>query len=266
MSLIKWKDVIYPDFSVYATTSWAETEIAELQSSIDLKCDTTTFTTLATAIDNDLGVINTTLSSKADSTTTQSALDAKQATLVSGTNIKTVLGQDLLGTGNIVPAGLTFTGAVTASYDGTTATTVNIPSNPTRVKSLFTGSLDLAASGTAYTPAVSATAISTQSNATIKAHLTFLPDSGTFLLSTLLNLIVNTLSQGVTCEFLVNGTVVDTKSGQINRSGRSCSMVFETCQNLTAADVVTIRLTPTFTSGADLEIPASVSANFITIS
>ena len=46
-------------------------------------------------------VDNTSDLSKPISTATQTALDGKQATLVSGTNIKTVNGQSLLGSGNI---------------------------------------------------------------------------------------------------------------------------------------------------------------------
>jgi len=46
-------------------------------------------------------VDNTSDTDKPVSTATQSALDAKQATLVSGTNIKTINSQSLLGSGNI---------------------------------------------------------------------------------------------------------------------------------------------------------------------
>lgn len=68
-----------------------------------------------------------------------SALATKQATLVSGTNIKTVGGNSVLGTGDIPfptvtiptklpnPFALTFTGAATGDYDGSAAKTVNIP-------------------------------------------------------------------------------------------------------------------------------------------
>ena len=46
-------------------------------------------------------VDNTSDANKPVSTATQTALNAKQATLVSGTNIKTIEGQSLLGSGNI---------------------------------------------------------------------------------------------------------------------------------------------------------------------
>lgn len=48
------------------------------------------------------GTITGTLSAQAD---LQAALDAKQATLVSGTNIKTVNGNSLVGAGDVVISG-----------------------------------------------------------------------------------------------------------------------------------------------------------------
>jgi hypothetical protein len=50
-------------------------------------------------------VDNTSDANKPVSTATQSALDAKQATLVSGTNIKTINNESLLGSGNITISG-----------------------------------------------------------------------------------------------------------------------------------------------------------------
>ena len=50
-------------------------------------------------------VNNTSDANKPISSATQTALDAKQASLVSGTNIKTVNGQTILGTGNITVSG-----------------------------------------------------------------------------------------------------------------------------------------------------------------
>lgn len=50
-------------------------------------------------------VDNTSDANKPVSTATQSALDAKQATLVSGTNIKTVNNTSLLGSGNVAVSG-----------------------------------------------------------------------------------------------------------------------------------------------------------------
>lgn len=46
-------------------------------------------------------VNNTSDAAKPVSTATQTALDAKQATLVSGTNIKTINGSSVLGAGNL---------------------------------------------------------------------------------------------------------------------------------------------------------------------
>lgn len=54
------------------------------------------------ALDN---VDNTSDANKPVSIATQAALDAKQATLVSGTNLKTVNGNSLLGSGNLVTTG-----------------------------------------------------------------------------------------------------------------------------------------------------------------
>lgn len=50
-------------------------------------------------------VDNTTDANKPISTATQTALDAKQNTLISGTNIKTVNGNSLLGSGNVAISG-----------------------------------------------------------------------------------------------------------------------------------------------------------------
>lgn len=64
----------------------------------------TTFKTALTLVKGDVGlgsVDNTSDASKPVSTATQTALDLKQATLVSGTNIKTINGSTLLGSGNL---------------------------------------------------------------------------------------------------------------------------------------------------------------------
>jgi hypothetical protein len=50
-------------------------------------------------------VDNTSDADKPVSTATQTALNAKQATLVSGTNIKTINNESLLGSGNITISG-----------------------------------------------------------------------------------------------------------------------------------------------------------------
>ena len=71
-------------------------------------------------------VDNTTDLSKPISTLTQTALDAKQATLVSGTNIKTVNSNSMLGSGNMIMAvpALQFGSSYTKEWNGsiTTAT------------------------------------------------------------------------------------------------------------------------------------------------
>lgn len=77
-----------------------------------------------------LGLVdNTADADKPVSTATQAALDAKQATLVSGTNIKTVNGNSLLGSGDLTISGggggeITLTGAVTGTGTGTVETTL----------------------------------------------------------------------------------------------------------------------------------------------
>lgn len=58
-------------------------------------------------------VDNTADSAKPVSTAQQTALNAKQATLVSGSNIKTVNGTSLLGSGNVVTGDVTLSGVQT---------------------------------------------------------------------------------------------------------------------------------------------------------
>lgn len=83
-----------------------------------------------------LGLVdNTADANKPVSTATQAALDAKQAILVSGTSIKTVNGNSLLGSGDLTISGggggeITLTGAVTGTGTGTVATTLaTVPVN-----------------------------------------------------------------------------------------------------------------------------------------
>jgi hypothetical protein len=67
-------------------------------------------------------VDNTTDANKPISTLTQTALNAKQATLVSGTNIKTVNGTTLLGSGDlVVSGGGGGSGDLTLTYSAKTA-------------------------------------------------------------------------------------------------------------------------------------------------
>lgn len=84
------------------------------------------------------GTSNTAVMSQ--NATTQ-ALSAKQATLVSGTNLKTINGQSLLGAGNVdvsggggtTDAGLKYIGKATLSYSGGTKSFEENPSTWVRV-------------------------------------------------------------------------------------------------------------------------------------
>lgn len=60
-------------------------------------------------------VDNTSDANKPISTATQTALDAKQATLVSGTNIKTINGSSVLGSGDLVVSGSAAWGSITGT-------------------------------------------------------------------------------------------------------------------------------------------------------
>lgn len=63
---------------------------------------------------------NTSDASKPVSTATQTALDAKQATLVSATNIKTINGSTVLGSGDLVVGGAVAWGGVTGTLSNQT--------------------------------------------------------------------------------------------------------------------------------------------------
>ncbi len=65
-------------------------------------------------------VDNTSDANKPVSTATQTALDAKQATLVSATNIKTINGGSVLGSGDLVVAGAAAWGSVTGTLSNQT--------------------------------------------------------------------------------------------------------------------------------------------------
>ena len=83
-------------------------------------------------------VDNTSDASKPISTLTQTALDGKQATLVSATNIKTVNGNTLLGSGDIVVGGgatsSTSGVAATPTASGTVTVTHNLGRTPTIIR------------------------------------------------------------------------------------------------------------------------------------
>jgi hypothetical protein len=83
-------------------------------SAVETKKITPTALKTALALNN---VDNTTDANKPVSSATQTALDAKQATLVSGTNIKTINSTSILGSGNISVAPATAINA-TAVADG----------------------------------------------------------------------------------------------------------------------------------------------------
>lgn len=83
------------NFMVAASSAWASRTPAQAKTSLAL-------------VKGDVGlgnVDNTSDANKPVSTATQTALDAKQATLVSGTNIKTINGSTVLGSGDLVVAG-----------------------------------------------------------------------------------------------------------------------------------------------------------------
>ena len=129
-------------------------------------------------------VDNTSDANKPLSTATQTALDAKQNTLVSGTNIKTVNSNNLLGSGNISVGtvtsvggtgtvnGITLTGTVTSSGNLTLGGTLSGVS----LSSQVSGTLLIANGGTgATTDATARTAL----GATVRGANTFiLPDIG----------------------------------------------------------------------------------------
>lgn len=91
-------------------------------------------TGVVTLVKADVGlssVDNTSDAAKPISTATQNALDAKQSSLVSGTNIKTVNGTSLLGSGNIQIAGGSsdLTAVTTSIIPATTGNTVKTLGN-----------------------------------------------------------------------------------------------------------------------------------------
>jgi len=110
---------------------------------------------------NDVGlsnVDNTSDLSKPISTLTQTALNAKQATLVSGTNIKTVNGTTLLGSGDLVITG--GSGTVT-SVNATGANGVSVSGGPiTTSGSLTIGLGAITPTSVASTGAVTGTNLS----------------------------------------------------------------------------------------------------------
>jgi hypothetical protein len=106
-------------------------------------------------------VDNTSDANKPVSAATQTALDSKQATLVSGTNIKTVGGQDLLGSGNVAVGDVTGQASSVdnelALFSGTggktikRATTTGMLKATSGVIAAATAGTDFVAPGTATT-------------------------------------------------------------------------------------------------------------------
>lgn len=135
------------------STAWGNipgtlSDQTDLQTALNAKVSTTrtvngqalsSNVTIAKADIADLtNVDNTTDLNKPISTATQTALNAKQVTLVSGTNIKSVNGQTLLGSGDLAISGAswgTITGTLSSQSDLNTALGLKAPlASPT-----FTG-------------------------------------------------------------------------------------------------------------------------------
>jgi hypothetical protein len=99
------------DLSGFATTSALTTGLAGKENTITAGTTSQywrgdkTFQTLNKTAVGLANVDNTSDLSKPISTATQTALNTKQDTLVSGTNIKTINSESLLGSGNIVISG-----------------------------------------------------------------------------------------------------------------------------------------------------------------
>lgn len=115
----RWTGSVYTEISASAAMTWGAiggtlSNQTDLQTALNGKENTITsgttsqyfrgdktFQTLDKSAVGLSNVDNTSDASKPISTATQTALNAKQDTLVSGTNIKTLEGQSLLGSGNI---------------------------------------------------------------------------------------------------------------------------------------------------------------------
>lgn len=121
-------------------------------------------TTAAAGVTATWGAIAGTLS---DQTDLSLALGSKQTLLVSGTNIKTVNGSSLLGSGNLVTPSGTVTSASVVTANGFAGSVANPTTTPaitlsTTVTGLLKGNgsaVSAAASGTDYAPATSGSSI-----------------------------------------------------------------------------------------------------------
>ena len=119
---------------------------------------------------SDVGLGNAENTSDADkpvSTATSTALSGKQATLVSGTNIKTINGNTLLGSGDLVVSGSgTVTSASVVSANGFAGTVATATTTPAiTLTTSITGLLQ--GNGTAIAAAVAGTDIKTINSASL---------------------------------------------------------------------------------------------------
>jgi hypothetical protein len=139
---------IYVAIDTNKTYRWSGSAYVYITSgAVDSVAGKTGIVTLAKADVGLANVDNTSDANKPVSTAQQTALDTKQATLVSGTNIKTVNGTSVLGSGNIqIDGGVTSfntrTGAVTLSSGDVTGALGFTPlSNATSYLPLSGGTL-----------------------------------------------------------------------------------------------------------------------------
>lgn len=106
----------------YATTAYVSSEVSNLQGQIDtantnissLSSEVSTISSNLTSLTSEVSTISDDLATAEENITTlSSALDTKQDTLVSGENIKTINGYDVLGSGNLLIEGLSIETSIT---------------------------------------------------------------------------------------------------------------------------------------------------------
>lgn len=173
----------------------------------------------------------------------------------------------------LVNSGVTATGGFIKTTDndvllaGGGTTPLSNLTQPIRVKQLTTTSTPAGVGdmvlNTTYNTFNAATVVSTQNNAYLKAHMTFDPDNSVIVLAES----VSDKNIEIRCDFYIGATKVDEVYANIVRSNNLQSLVFESVQNVTAGQVISIRLTAKSTAnGAGVRIPASPTNNYITIS
>lgn len=125
------------DWIISNATQWDKVDNTDAVSSVNGKVGVVTVTKTDVGLAN---VDNTSDVNKPISTATQTALDGKQSNLVSGTNIKTIEGQSLVGSGNIdlgkVDVGLSNvdnTSDVNKPISTATQTALNLKANDSNV-------------------------------------------------------------------------------------------------------------------------------------